>query len=295
MIMAAHLAPVLEQISAFIVDMAMAFQNLSPATQEFMAWAAGLTVVLGPLIIGLGMVVGAGGTGVLRVRQGATLTLGGNLVLGALAGAGGSGQFDAGAAFSVGGGLQVGVAGQGSLDLHAVQAAGGGGASYRVQGDAMLGRHAGAAGTLTLQGPNAITAVLEIGGAMTVGNDGSGVFLHNGGGVGIGTDLTLGAGGFGNGRYEIDGSAHLRVDRHLVLGTTGQASFVQHAGEVTVAGEVALARHGQPASYQLLGGTLRAEIVLAAEEAEQKAKEKAEREEERQARARRKYAKKRQR
>jgi hypothetical protein len=205
-----------------------------------------------------GMVVGAGGTGVLRVRQGASLTLGGDLVVGALAGASGSGQFDAGAAFSVGGGLQVGVAGQGSLDLHAVQAAGGGGASYRVQGDAMLGRHAGAAGTLTLQGPNAITAVLEIGGAMTVGNDGSGVFLHNGGGVGIGTDLTLGAGGFGNGRYEIDGSAHLRVDRHLVLGTTGQASFVQHAGEVTVAGEVALARHGQPASYQLLGGTLRA-------------------------------------
>jgi ribosome biogenesis GTPase A len=37
-----------------------------------------------------------------------------------------------------------------------------------------------------------------------------------------------------------------------------------------------------------------AEIVLAAEEAEQKAKEKAEREEERQARARRKYARKRQ-
>ncbi|MNH28797.1 hypothetical protein D3C85_1199310 [compost metagenome] len=37
-----------------------------------------------------------------------------------------------------------------------------------------------------------------------------------------------------------------------------------------------------------------AEIILAAEEAEEKAKEKAEREEERQARARRKYAKKRQ-
>lgn len=61
MIMAAHLAPVLERISAFIVDMATAFQDLSPATQEFMAWAAGLTVVLGPLIIGLGMVVGAVG------------------------------------------------------------------------------------------------------------------------------------------------------------------------------------------------------------------------------------------
>lgn len=61
LILAAHLAPVLEQISAFIVEMAMAFQNLSPATQEFMAWAAGLTIILGPLIVGLGLIVGAVG------------------------------------------------------------------------------------------------------------------------------------------------------------------------------------------------------------------------------------------
>jgi phage-related protein len=61
LIIASHLAPVLEQISAFIVDMATAFQNLSPAAQEFLSWAAGLTVVLGPLIIGLGLVVGAVG------------------------------------------------------------------------------------------------------------------------------------------------------------------------------------------------------------------------------------------
>jgi hypothetical protein len=59
MIIAAHLAPVLEQISAFVVELAMAFQNLSPWAQEMIAWAAGLTVILGPLIIGLGLVVGA--------------------------------------------------------------------------------------------------------------------------------------------------------------------------------------------------------------------------------------------
>ena len=61
LIIAGHLAPVLEQISAFILDMSTAFQSLDPETQKFIAWAAGLTVILGPLIIGLGMVVGAVG------------------------------------------------------------------------------------------------------------------------------------------------------------------------------------------------------------------------------------------
>jgi hypothetical protein len=59
LIIAANLAPVLEQISAFIVNAANAFQQLDPEMQKFLSWAAGLTVVLGPLIIGLGMVVGA--------------------------------------------------------------------------------------------------------------------------------------------------------------------------------------------------------------------------------------------
>lgn len=61
MIIAANLAPVLEQISAFLVEMATAFQALDPHTQSFISWAAGLTVILGPLLIGLGMVVGAVG------------------------------------------------------------------------------------------------------------------------------------------------------------------------------------------------------------------------------------------
>jgi hypothetical protein len=58
-IVAAHLAPVLAQISDYVLEMAAAFQNLSPETQKFMAWAAGLTVVLGPVLVGLGLVVGA--------------------------------------------------------------------------------------------------------------------------------------------------------------------------------------------------------------------------------------------
>lgn len=59
LVVAAQLAPVLEQISGFLVDIAMAFQTLSPAAQEFIAWAAGMTVILGPVIIFLGMVASA--------------------------------------------------------------------------------------------------------------------------------------------------------------------------------------------------------------------------------------------
>lgn len=50
-IIAAKLAPVLEKISAFVLDMAAAFQNLDPATQEFIAWAAALAVILGPVLL----------------------------------------------------------------------------------------------------------------------------------------------------------------------------------------------------------------------------------------------------
>jgi len=58
-IVAAHLAPVLEQMSGWLLDIAAAFQNLSPETQKFLSWAAGLTVVLGPVLVGLGLVAGA--------------------------------------------------------------------------------------------------------------------------------------------------------------------------------------------------------------------------------------------
>jgi phage-related protein len=58
-IVAAHLAPVLEQMSGWLLEVAAAFQNLSPETQKFMAWAAGLTIVLGPVLVGLGLVAGA--------------------------------------------------------------------------------------------------------------------------------------------------------------------------------------------------------------------------------------------
>jgi phage-related protein len=59
LVIASHLAPVLERISGFLVEMAAAFQTLDPFTQKFIAWAAGLTVVLGPVILSLGLLVGA--------------------------------------------------------------------------------------------------------------------------------------------------------------------------------------------------------------------------------------------
>jgi phage-related protein len=58
-VVAAHLAPVLERISGYLLELATAFQNLDPQTQKFMSWAAGLTIVLGPVLVGLGLVVGA--------------------------------------------------------------------------------------------------------------------------------------------------------------------------------------------------------------------------------------------
>lgn len=50
-IIAAQLAPVLEKISAWLVAAAAAFQSLSPEAQQFIAVAAGLAVVLGPLLL----------------------------------------------------------------------------------------------------------------------------------------------------------------------------------------------------------------------------------------------------
>lgn len=58
-IITAQLAPVLVQISDFLVGVARAFQGLSPETQKFVGIVAGLVVVLGPVLVGLGLVVGA--------------------------------------------------------------------------------------------------------------------------------------------------------------------------------------------------------------------------------------------
>ncbi len=56
-IIAAQLAPVLEQISNVIVQLAQGFQNLSPEWQSFIGWSAGLAVVLGPVLLGIAALV----------------------------------------------------------------------------------------------------------------------------------------------------------------------------------------------------------------------------------------------
>ncbi|MBK8017597.1 MAG: hypothetical protein IPK20_13375 [Betaproteobacteria bacterium] len=207
--------------------------------------------------LGLGgsMVVGAAGEGGLHLRSGSSLLMGGALTFGELAGAVGDGTFDAGSYLSVGGALVVGAAGNGTVSF--TSAAGSSeGAPFTVKSDVLLGRDQGVTGTGTLVGLSGNAPALEITGSMTVGADGQGSFTHTGGRVGIGVDLTLGASGFGAGRYEIAVDANLRIDRDLVVGNTGHAEFVHNGGDVTVAGRVTLALHGQPATYQLLGGKL---------------------------------------
>lgn len=58
-IITAQLAPVLARITDYLVQAAAAFQNLSPEMQTFIGVLAGLTIALGPVLIGLGLVVGA--------------------------------------------------------------------------------------------------------------------------------------------------------------------------------------------------------------------------------------------
>jgi hypothetical protein len=58
----AALAPAMEAISAKAVEWVQAFQKLSPETQKYLGIAAGLTIILGPLLVGLGAIVASVGT-----------------------------------------------------------------------------------------------------------------------------------------------------------------------------------------------------------------------------------------
>lgn len=64
----AALAPALESLSAWVVDAAKAFQNLSPQTQQFLAVAATVAVALGPALVALGAVVSSLGTVAIAIR-----------------------------------------------------------------------------------------------------------------------------------------------------------------------------------------------------------------------------------
>ncbi|MFN3576073.1 MAG: phage tail tape measure protein [Tabrizicola sp.] len=56
---AASLAPVLAELADWLVAAARAFQNLSPGLQQFLGIAAGVAVVLGPLLIGFSLMLPA--------------------------------------------------------------------------------------------------------------------------------------------------------------------------------------------------------------------------------------------
>lgn len=58
-VITANLAPVLAQISDVVVRAAAAFQNLSPEMQKVISVVAGLTVVIGPALVALGLMVTA--------------------------------------------------------------------------------------------------------------------------------------------------------------------------------------------------------------------------------------------
>lgn len=58
-IITAELAPVLAKLTDFVVECAGAFQNLSPEMRTFIAAVGGLSLALGPFLIGLKLVIGS--------------------------------------------------------------------------------------------------------------------------------------------------------------------------------------------------------------------------------------------
>lgn len=58
-IITANLAPAIARASDVAVQLAAAFQNLSPETQRFLSVLAGVTVILGPVLVGLSLMLPA--------------------------------------------------------------------------------------------------------------------------------------------------------------------------------------------------------------------------------------------
>lgn len=84
MIIAARLAPVLADFTAWLVDLSTAFQGLSPETQTWIAGIAAATVVLGPALIAIGALVSSLGVVVGAIRA-VSLALLANPVLAVIA------------------------------------------------------------------------------------------------------------------------------------------------------------------------------------------------------------------
>lgn len=82
-VISTNLAPVLVQISDYVVQLAAGFRSLSPDMQRWISIAAGAVVVLGPVISGLGLMIMSMGPFVAAMTAGAAAIKGIGLALAA--------------------------------------------------------------------------------------------------------------------------------------------------------------------------------------------------------------------
>jgi len=97
-----------------------------------------------------------------------------------------------------------------------------------------------------------------------VGHDGAGSFVHTGGTHVVNDELYLGYEAGGSGTYQLGGTGELWAAYEYVS-CEGSGQFVQTGGVNTVTQELrvgAYYAYGQPGSYDLIDGELRAETVI---------------------------------
>ncbi len=165
-----------------------------------------------------------GGTGTLTAQAGATLTVGDVVLADDATATGTLHMTGTGTDLDVGGDLQVGVNGTGTMNIE-------GGATAAVTNDVILGFNATGNGTLTVDGAG---SELDVTDAFVVGRAGTGV-------------LTVQNGGTLTGNYSYVGNSS---------GATGTATITGSGSSWTLTGDLYIAEQGTGAMSIADGGTV---------------------------------------
>jgi T5SS/PEP-CTERM-associated repeat protein/autotransporter passenger strand-loop-strand repeat protein len=183
-------------------------------------------------------IVGDAGYGALTVFDGATASIGGDLIIAAQASSGSQADSapsfvdvdGADSALTVTGSTTIGEAGDGILGITDGGVFTTGGASL------ILAAQEGSTGELDLDGAN---SKLAFSGDITVGESGDGTFdLADDANYTVTGDLTLGSEENSSGALDIESNATLTVDGDLILGAEGEGDMTISDGNLTVEGNV---------------------------------------------------------
>ena len=227
------------------------------------------------------LLVGNGGTGNF-MQGGGTVSVGGAMSLGALAGSTGTYTISGSASLTANTGLTVGDAGTGIFNqqggtvidggaLTVGNANGGNGtytlggvaSSLTVNGNMTLASQTGSRGTFNYDTANGDTAQLAInGGTLTVGGAGVASFNQSGGVLSLAT-LNVGSAKGGNGTYTLGGSGTLTIANNLILGNQAGSFgvFAYNVGALNVGGTLTVGNAGY-GEFDQNGGALTATVVV---------------------------------